>query len=307
MRQLLGLGQVVYDILISIPDLPAWEHTSYVEEYQVQQGGMAATALVTAGRLGAKAEFIGGIGNDLQGEFAKDSFLKDDIIFDRMRVFNGEPSSVSIVFVQKATGKRSFAHIKGVQSKSELFGEDINLSGVRFILFDGFYPDTAMRTVRQARARGIVSVADLSPGTRMTNALEYLSLVDYPIVSDLFITSYLKADDILAAAKSLYSKSNKALLVTCGEKGVHVITDQGVDFVPAFEVPVVDTTGAGDVFHGAFLFSLWKGYGLREAVVFSSAVAALKCTKIGGQLGIPDFSRTREFLAQRLPDGAAWV
>ena len=95
--------------------------------------------------------------------------------------------------------------------------------------------------------------------------------------------------------------------MTCGERGVYIITDQGTDFIPAFEVAVVDTTGAGDVFHGAFLFSLWKGYGLREAVVFSSAVAALKCTKIGGQAGIPDFPQTREFLMQRLPNEVAWI
>lgn len=77
MRELLGLGQVVYDLLISIPELPEWEYTSYVEESQAQQGGMIATALVTASRLGAKAEFIGGIGDDLQGEFAKNNFQKN--------------------------------------------------------------------------------------------------------------------------------------------------------------------------------------------------------------------------------------
>ena len=164
-----------------------------------------------------------------------------------------------------------------------------------------------LRTAKRAREKGVVSVADMSPATKNPRALEALALVDYPIVSELFIRSHLGSDDVPVAARSLLSKNNKAFIVTCGDKGVHIVTDRMTDFIPAFDVPVVDTTGAGDVFHGAFLFSLWKGYGLRESVVFSSAVAALKCARIGGQRGIPDFAQTREFLGRRLSGRAAWI
>jgi sugar/nucleoside kinase (ribokinase family) len=114
-------------------------------------------------------------------------------------------------------------------------------------------------------------------------------------------------EDPLEAGKKFYNKRNKAVLVTCGAHGVYIITNEGSEHIPAFRIKPVDTTGAGDVFHGAFLFSLWKGYGLREATIFSSAVSALKCMKIGGQNGIPDFNETKKFIVERLPDAAAWL
>jgi sulfofructose kinase len=305
--EILGIGGVAYDQIVAIPDIPPWEAVAYVEEYQVQQGGMVATAMVAASKLGAACEFIGGIGKDAQGGFAKDNFVKHGVAHDRMRVFSDGSSAFTIVLVQRSTGSRTFIHNKGVQARSELFSEDLDLSGVRFILFDGFFFDTIMRTALSARRKGIVSVTDMSPGNRNPAVPEFLALIDYPILSELFIKSYLKTDDALAAGKKLYRKSNKALLVTCSERGVYVITSEGVDHVPAFSVDTVDSTGAGDVFHGAFLFSLWKGYELTQAVRFSSAVSALKCTRMGGQKGIPDFPATKEFLIRELPASAAWL
>jgi sugar/nucleoside kinase (ribokinase family) len=307
MCELLGLGGLTCDMLSVIPEMPPWEGTTYIEEYQMQQGGMAATAIVAASKLGAGTEYIGGISNDLQGEFLKHNFQKYQVKSDRIRVFENELSPFTIVLIDKGTGKRTFLHKKGVQERAELCKADLDLTGVRLILFDGFYFDTALRTAEQARKRGIVSVTDLSPRNRNPKLLQYLGLIDYPILSELFVKSYLQTEDVLEAGKKLYTKNNQALLVTCGDRGVYVITAEGSEHIPAFKVKPLDTTGAGDVFHGAFLFSLWKGYPLHEAVLFSSAVSALKCTKIGGQSGIPDFNETKRFLIRHLPSCAAWL
>ncbi len=307
MSAILSVGGLSYDMLVVIPEMPTWEAIEYVEEYQVQQGGMAATASVTASKLGADAEYIGGISDDLPGEFLKANFRKYHVQCDRIRVFEKENSPYTVVLIHKATSRRSFIHQKGVQERAELLKEDIDLTGVRFILFDGFYFETACRTAAQARQLGIVSVTDLSPRNRAPRIRDYLELIDYPILSELFLKSYLEINDPLEAGKRMYSKRNKALIVTCGDQGVYIITAAGSEHIPAFRIEPVDTTGAGDVFHGAFLFSLWKGYGVREAVLFSSAVSALKCTKIGGQSGIPDFDETRNFLLRHRPDCAAWL
>jgi sulfofructose kinase len=307
MCELLGLGSVCYDMLTVIPEMPPWEGCQYIEAYQVQQGGMVATALVAASKLGAKTEYIGGISNDLQGEFLKDNFKKHNVKTDRIRVFENESSPFSTVLIHKGTSRRSFIHYKGVQARAELFDGALDLSGVRFILFDGFYFNTAMRIARQARQAGIISVTDISPRNRNPKIREYLSLIDYPILSELFVKSYQHMEDPLEAGKKLYSKNNQALLVTCGERGVYIITAEGSEHIPAYAIKPVDTTGAGDVFHGAFLFSLWKGYGIHEAAIFSSAVSALKCMKIGGQNGIPDFNETKEFIIGRLPSCATWL
>jgi sulfofructose kinase len=307
MCEILGLGGVSYDMLSVIPEMPAWEAVEYIAEYQVQQGGIAATAIVTASRLGAPAEFIGGIAGGVQGEFLKDNFRKYGVKCDRIRVFKDGTSQFTVVLIHKMTGRRTFVINKGVQDRAELLAGDLDLAGVRFMLFDGYYFDTTLRMARQAREKGIVSITDLSQRNFHPRIREYLSLIDYPILPELYLKTYFQLEDPLEAGKRMYHPDNKALIVTCGGRGAYIITTEGTDFVPAFTVTPVDTTGAGDVFHGAFAFSLWKGYGLREAAVFSSAVSALKCTKMGGQSGIPSFNETKEFLIGRMAECAAWL
>jgi sulfofructose kinase len=307
MGKILGFGCVSYDMLAVIPEMPAWEAVEYIAEYQVQQGGIAATATVAASKLGAPTEFIGAIGEDFQGKFLKDNFRKYGVECGRIRVFTEGTSPFTMAFIHKKTGRRALIHNKGVQNRAELFTEDLDLKGIGHIIFDGFYFDTAFRTAGQAREKGIVSVTDLSQRNFHPRIREYLNLIDYPILPEHYVKAYLQLSDPFEAGKQLYHQDNKALIVTCGDRGAHIITAEGCDYVPAFQVTPVDTTGAGDVFHGAFAFALWKGYGLREAVIFSSAVSALKCTKMGGQSGIPDFNETVKFITERQPECAAWL
>jgi sulfofructose kinase len=307
MGEILGLGCVSYDMLSVIPEMPDWEAVEYIEGFQVQQGGIAATATVAASKLGAPVEFIGGIARGFQGEFLKDNFRKYGVACDRIRVFEDATSQFTVVLIHKTSGRRTFIINKGVQDRNELFSGYLDLTGVRFILFDGYYFDTTLRTAKQTREQGVISITDLSQRNFHPRIKEYLSLIDYPILPELYLRAYFHMDNPLEAGKRMFHPSNKALIVTCGDQGAHIITAEGCDFVPAFKINPVDTTGAGDVFHGAFAFALWKGYGLREAVTFSSAVSALKCTKMGGQNGIPDFNEVKEFIIGRMPECAAWL
>jgi sulfofructose kinase len=299
MAAILGLGCVSYDMLSVIPEMPAWEAVEYIAEYQVQQGGIAATATVAAGKLGAPAEFIGAIAPGFQGEFLKDNFRKYGVNCDRLRVFEDGTGQFTVVLIHQATGRRSFIINKGVQDRTELFTGALDLAGVRIMLLDGYYFDTTLRIAGQARQEGVVTITDLSQRNFHPRIGEYLSLIAYPILPEMYVKAFCRIDDPLEAGKRMYHRNNKALIVTCGAQGAHIITSEGVDFVPAFKITPVDTTGAGDVFHGAFAFGIWKGYGLREAVTFASAVSALKCTKMGGQRGIPDFNETVQFITEQ--------
>jgi sulfofructose kinase len=307
MAEILGLGCVSYDMLSVIAEMPAWEDVEYIEKFQVQQGGIAATASVAVSKLGAPTEFIGAIAPGFQGEFLKGNFQKYGVECDRMQVFADATSQFTMVLIHKNTGRRTFIHNKGVQDRSELFTEDLDLTGIRFILFDGFYFDTAFRTAGQARKKGVVTVTDLSQRNFHPKIQEYLSLIDYPILPEMYVKAFCRIEDPLEAGKRMYHPNNKAFIITCGDQGAHIITNEGTEYVPAFKIIPVDTTGAGDVFHGAFAFALWKGYGLCEAVTLASAVSALKCAKMGGQSGIPDFKETVEFISERRPECAAWL
>ena len=96
--------------------------------------------------------------------------------------------------------------------------------------------------------------------------------------------------------RKIRSFGSKAAVITCGKDGAYYADDSEQGYVPVFKVDAVDTTGAGDVFHGAFATGLTKGWNLREIVTFSSAVSAIKCTKIGGRVGIPTFDEVMEFM-----------
>ena len=307
MSKILGIGGTAYDMLAVIPYMPAWEEVEYIEEYEVQQGGMVATGIVTAGILGAQTEYIGAFGDDPEALFHKNNFTRNKVIQDRAIIFPGERSAITVVLVHSSTGRRSFIHYKGVNEKPDLGLGKIDFSGVSHLLLDGFFFNSAMQAAAQAREQGIITVTDLSPKNRHVKLREYLNLIDYPVLSELFICPYTNIPDALEAGKSLLQPGNKALIVTCGEKGSYIITSDGTDHVPTFPVKLIDSTGAGDVFHGGFIFALWKKYGLRESVLFASAGAALNCTKIGGQKGIPSYSEVCAFLKQQNPGNKNWL
>lgn len=307
MNRILGIGGVAYDMLSVVDNMPAWEDIEYIEKYEVQQGGMAATGIVTACKLGAQTEFIGAIGNDLQGQFQIDTFSTNGVKHDNIRIYENDISPLTIVLIHSVTGRRSFIHYKGVNTKPELDSVEIDLTGVSHILFDGFFFNTALEVAKRARELGIVSVTDMSQQNRNPKIMEYLSFIDYPVLSELFVCPYTNISDPLEAGKSLFQETNKALLVTCGSKGSYIITKDSIEHIPAFEIKPVDSTGAGDVFHGALIFSIWKGYGLKESVSFASACAALICEKIGGQIGIPSFEETKEFVLKHQPSANEWL
>jgi sugar/nucleoside kinase (ribokinase family) len=164
---------------------------------------------------------------------------------------------------------------------------------------DGYWFETAMRMAQHARVQDIIITLD--PSSRLLHnpqAPELFRYVDYFMPGYALAHRFTGEADPFHAATALLRHGFRAVIITKGEAGCFVATPEEHYHLPAFEVPVIDTTGAGDTFHGAFVAGLSKGYHLRQALQFASAVAALKCTKLGGQAGIPTFQETQRFLTQ---------
>lgn len=140
----------------------------------------------------------------------------------------------------------------------------------------------------------LIDAGSLRPGVP-----ELLEHVDAVVASHRFAQEYTGETDPMKAARIMHNGRTRVSIVTQGEKGSACVASDGEFYGPAFEVDVVDTTGAGDVFHGAFSFGLAKGWDVRTIVTFASAVAAIKCTKVGGRQGIPSLGQTLTFLADR--------
>ena len=134
---------------------------------------------------------------------------------------------------------------------------------------------------------------------------ELIPYVDVLITGEGYARGLTGIDDIWAAGEAVLQLGPRIFCETVGAAGSYTIaaTDGGRPaerfHTPAFEVNVVDTTGAGDVFHGAYIVGLLHGWDLRQVALFSTAVSAIKCTKLGGRAGIPNYQEVLAFLAER--------
>jgi ribokinase len=301
MSRILGLGGVTTDQIGVVDHLPGPDEVIRLQDFRVEQGGMVATALVAAARLGADTAFLGALGDDANGQRSLASFAAEGVDTSWVQTVAGAVSAFSFILVEKHTGLRTIIHEPGIQRNPVLENlpdkpEEL-LSGVGFLHLDGFWMDSAVRLAEAAKSEGIVITLDVGQNQRDPRIEVLLRLADYVIPSLTFARRFSGHDRVEEAAESLLSFGAKAVIQTLGEQGVLALTEDGQKLgVPAFTVQVVDTTGAGDSFHGGFLFALSKGYALKQALVFASAVAALKCTRLGGQAGLPSFRQVQDFL-----------
>jgi ribokinase len=304
MRKILGLGGVTADQIGVVDHVPQTDEVIRLKDYRVQQGGMVATALVAAARLGAECHFLGAVGDDPNGRLVLDSFAAEGVATGGIHVNPGGTSAFSFILVEENSGKRTIIHEPGVQRNRVLHGlpEDAEslLGEAGSLHLDGFWMDSAIALAEKAREAQVPVTLDVGQNQRDPKIEVLLRLADYLIPSLPFARRFTNQQEPEGAASVLLGYGARAVIQTLGEGGALVLTREGQRFsIPAFAVPVVDTTGAGDSFHGGFLFALGRGYGLKEAVVFASAVAALKCTGLGGQSTLPSFPEVRQFLAER--------
>ena len=299
MSAVLGIGGVTLDRIGFVPRMPGWDEVEYIARLDIRQGGMVATAMMAAARLGGDAGYMGGIGDDMEGRLVIDALRRGGVRADRVKVFPGGLTPQSFVLVHDATGERTIMHHRGVQEKSSLEAGDINLDGVGYLHLDGYWFDTALSAAREAKRKGIIVTIDPSSSLTRERAEVLFPQADYIIPSKKFARRYTGEDDVREAAWKLLKYGCRGVILTMGGEGCLVATPGGGEHVPAFRVGVVDTTGAGDVFHGAFIMALDAGKPLVDAAIFSSAVAALKCTRQGGQAGLPSLDEAEDFLAAR--------
>jgi sugar/nucleoside kinase (ribokinase family) len=163
---------------------------------------------------------------------------------------------------------------------------------------DGYHMSAARQAALWMKSAGkrIMLDGSATSGPISSEMRELVSLVDYVICGTGFGPALTGKHDLWEAGKAILQMGPSVVVQTEGKKGSYTVTANEVFHTPAFEVDVVDTTGAGDVFHGAFLVGLFHKWPLAENVLFSTAVAAIKCTQLSGRRGIPTFKQTLEFL-----------
>ncbi len=294
--EVVGLGQACVDYLGGVPSYPHEDGKMELLDLQSQCGGPASTALVTLSRLGINTSFLGSISDDPIGAEVLKGLRAGQVDSSFLKITPGHTSQFAFIAVNRKSGNRTIFWHRG--SAPPLRPEEVDLSpfsGARVLHLDGLMIEASIEAARQARARGLKVVLDA--GTMREGSLGLVSQIDVLIASARFAAPLVGEDSPAEKALEALSRFGpKEIVVTLGSKGSvgwyrGKIVAQG-----AFPVNVVDTTGAGDVYHGAYIYGLLKGWDMKACMRFASATSALKCRVIGARAGIPILHEVTQLL-----------
>ena len=292
-----GLGLNAMDYITVLPWFPKPQTKVPIQEIRLEPGGQVATALTTCCRLGLTGSYIGSVGSDYLGKLQIDSLHQEGIDTSRVRIVEGVTSQMAIAIVEETVGERTILWHRDprlIFPPSDLTREAITAG--RILHLDGRDSRAALQAAQWAREAGIPIVIDIDQIYDSSTA-QLLACVDYLIAAENFAVDLTGQTDEELAVKELSRRFPQATTgITLGVRGSIFLNGGRILRSPAFDVAVRDTTGAGDVFHGAFIFGLLACWELDRIVRFANATAAMKCRELGARAGIPRLKEVESFL-----------
>jgi ribokinase len=285
----LGLGVVTVDDLLYVDDFPDPNSKMEIRSEQRQGGGLTATAVVAAARSGARTAFLGVLGDDDLSCFAVAELEREGVDCSTISRCSGARPVHARIIVEMGNGRRTILFTREGAVYPSADEIDVALSrGFRILLVDPVPGDAAVHAATRAHAAGIVVVADVE-NVAPPSAQFLLEKADHLIIgveAGRRATGFESPAEITVA---LSGRGRACSAVTAGEAGCWYSERGGrVMHVPALKVVAVDTTGCGDVFHGAYAAALARGEPAGQAIRVANAAAGLKATRPGGRAGIPD-------------------
>jgi sulfofructose kinase len=286
---LLCIGHASYDQVFSIAHHPASDEKMQADNLLSCGGGPAANAAVTAAKLGFKAGFCGYLGNDSYGDSHLSELQAHDI--NTQLINRGDsPTPLSVVLV-KPNGDRALINYKG--NTQALAADSVDFSSVKTktLLFDGHEAKLSLRALQQTHLKTVPSVLDA--GSLHDGTLSLMNQVDYLVCSEKFALQY--AGDPQTALSQLAAIA-PWVVITLGEHGLIWQHGQEIGKLDAPNIEAVDTTGAGDAFHGAFAAGLSANMDWLNLLYYASAAGAFCCTKLGARTSLPSLEQHQQLL-----------
>jgi sugar/nucleoside kinase (ribokinase family) len=287
-----GLGFHCVDLLLQVKDAPSFKkpYGTRVLNFDMQGGGPVSTGIVAMARLGAKVGCIGKVGDDYWGDLILKEYKKYKVDTSHVLVEKGRTSPCVVVLVEASTGERAFLGLPSNLTPLKLNESDRKYIKNSKMLFLALGGPLMVEAAKIAKDAGVPVLMD---GLATE---ELRGLVDVAICGKEHAYSMTNTNDAFEAVEKLSTDGYKIVGVTLGSEGSIFKADGKIVRQKAFKVKVVDTTGAGDVFHGAFAYGLLQRWGIEKIAEFASAISAIKCTKLGGRSGIPTLEETLEFI-----------
>jgi sulfofructose kinase len=259
-------------------------------------GGQIATALATCASLGLRATYLGVIGDDDDGRRIRRELAARGIDLGHMEV--GQAASATATILLDATGDRIVLWHRdpALRYPPDRLPADV-IAASRVLHVDDVDVPAAIEAAKIARAHDIPITCDIdhvTPGTR-----ELLQLVSHPVFAESVPTELTGETGPERALRALRRVHPGRLVVTVGEKGAIALEGDTLLAAPGFPVTVVDSTGAGDVFRGAYIYGIVRGWSFERQLWFANAAAAVSCTKAGAMAGVPSMAEVEDLLARR--------
>lgn len=292
-----ALGLNAVDHLIVVPRYPEFNSKVQYISHTLAAGGQCATAMVSLARLGLRARYIGKVGSDETGRFQIQSLVSEGVEATGVQVVEGAHSQDAFIIVDQASGERTV--IWDRDDKLTIEAHEVDSAAVtsgRALLLDGHNVEAsiiAASYAREARVPTVLDIDNIYPG-----AERLLPLIDFLISSSTFPARMTGERDLRAALKKL-ARTTGSLFVaaTLGVEGVLAYFQDQYIHSPAFAIDCRDTTGAGDAFHGGFIYGLLAGYSVERTLEFANAVAGLKCRRVGARTALPSLDEVEALLA----------
>jgi sulfofructose kinase len=298
MADVVGIGASLFDTIMVVGDYPQ-EDTKQCAKMMLQQcGGPVATALVAAARLGAAAAYLGTLADDFFAAAMEAEFRTYGVDLGGVVRKKGSTSPSSIIITAKNSASRTIVWEKGTLP-SPLPAEipEAEVRKAKVLHLDGNHRDAALYAAGIARADGVK--VSLDAGSLYPGIAALVAVTDFLVASEEFVVKFTNQTDPKTAAAAIYREYRPEIItVTQGNQGGFYYDGANFNVYPAYRVAVADTTGAGDVFHGAFVYGYLQGWGWDRVTRFASAVSALKCTRPGGRTGIPALNEVEEFMTK---------
>ncbi len=292
----LGFGIAPADILMQVENYPQAGAKVDALSTTIQGGGPIPTAMVALARLGKKAALLAAVGDDIFGRFVIDE-LKREKVDTANIIIKKKPTALAAGLVEDKHGRRTIV----LDLNISISPADINLKklpATKVVHLDGRYLPACMKLARWAKAQKATVVFDI--GSWRNDVTEILPLVDHLVCAEDFALPYTKSKNIMKAIERLSTICPGTIVITSGINGsIGFDNLSGIIRQRAYRVKAVDTTGAGDVYHGAYIFGLLEKWDMKKRMKIAAAAAAIKCTKPGGRTAAPSYRQVQNFLNKR--------
>lgn len=291
-----GIGQASLDYIAVVDGYPAQDTKHEAEGLVVSGGGPVATALVGLARLNVKAFLMGVVGHDEAGKAIIKGLEDEGVDVSGVKVRKDGESQRAFIIVNRKDGTRTIVWKR--PTARMLTAREIDrarISGSDMLILDGLMSEASLKAASIAREAGVPVLLDA--GRVREGMMDLCALSDYVVGSAEFAAGLGLAPE--EAVESLSALGCRAATITLGREGSVTFCEGRLIVQKGFDVDTLDTTGAGDVFHGGYAYGVLMGWTIDETLEFASAFAAIKCMSIGGREGIPTLGRTMRFIREK--------